>query len=222
MLHVRHRNVDASHLRYLPGITAGGIDHDLSTHSSLVGDHIPFTGGQLAQAGYQRLADNGCTQIFGTDCHSVAQTRRVGVTVARGIGPRDHPIGRQKRVDPPDFLRRNNLHVEANDLGITVDIFEPRQLPLIGSQTDATRLMPTHILPGQSFEPGVQIVAVGMDFRKIVAAGDTRALARRMPGRPRGELVLLDQHTIGPTELGEMIEQAHPHDPTADNDNTRL
>jgi hypothetical protein len=47
-------------------------------------------------------------------------------------------------------------------------------------------------------------------------------LAGGVPGRARGELRLLDQQAVAPALLGQVIEQADPHDPAADDDDPRL
>ena len=104
------------------------------------------------------------------------------MAVAHRPGARDHAVGRHKGIDAPNLFRVNNLHVEADDLRIAMDIFEPGQFPLIGRQTNAAGLMPADILTRNLFQLGIEFIAIGVDFRQIIATGDAWALPRRMPG----------------------------------------
>lgn len=133
----------------------------------------------------------------------------------------DHPFGRQKGVDPPDFCRVDDLHVEADDLRISVNIFEPGQFALIGCKANAARFMPTDILPGEAFKSRIQVVAVSVDLGEIVAPGDAGALPRRMPGGAGSQFILLDEQAIRPAEFGKVIQQARAHDTAANDDYPR-
>ena len=66
------------------------------------------------------------------------------------------------------------------------------------------------------------MAVIGMNFREVKATGNVGALPRRMPGRARGQLILFDEHAISPAKFGQMIEQTRPHNPAADDDNSRL
>ncbi len=87
-------------------------------------------------------------------------------------------------------------------------------------QPQTAARVPADVLTGQRLETGVQLIAVGMDFGEVVAAGDAWALAGGMPGRARGELAFLDQHRIGPALEGQVIEQACAHHAAADDDDS--
>jgi len=216
MFHVGDGNVDPRHLRHLPRIAARRIDDDLGADSALVGDDVPLAGGKLGQPGDQGLADDRRAKVLRADRHRVAQPRRVGVAVAGRIGPRNHPVGGHERVDPADLFGADDLHVEADILRIAMDIFHPRKLALVGRQADTARPVPADILAGQFLQPGIEVVAVGVDLGEVIAAGDARALPCGVPRRPRGQLVLFDQQAIGPAQFGQMIEQRGTHDAPAD------
>ena len=47
---------------------------------------------------------------------------------------------------------------------------------------------------------------------------ERRDAAGRVPGGARGQLVLLDQHDVGPADLREMIEHGDADDAAADHD----
>ena len=192
MLHVGHRDVAPRHLRDLARVTARRVDDHFGADHPLLGRDVPLARRKLGQPGHPVLADDGRAHLLCADRQRVAQARRIGVPVLRRPRPRDHAVGRHERVDPPDLVGADDLHVEADDLRIAVDVAQPRQLALVGREPDSARLMPADILPGQPLEPGVELIAVGMHLGEVEAAGDARALPRRVPGRTRSKLVLLD------------------------------
>ena len=77
------------------------------------------------------------------------------MTVAGRISAGNHAVSGHERINAADFLGRDDLHVEPDDLRIAVDIFEPRQLALIGRKADTARFVPADILPRQRFQPGI-------------------------------------------------------------------
>ena len=129
------------------------------------------------------------------------------MAVTRRIGPGDHAVCGQKRIDTADFFWTDNLHVEADNFRHAVDIFEPSQLALVGRQPDAARFVPADILPGNSLQPRIKVIAVGMDFREIIATRDARTLPRRVPCGAGRQLIFLNQQAIGPAKFSEMVEQ---------------
>ena len=61
-----------------------------------------------------------------------------------------------------------------------------------------------------------------MHLGHVEGAVEMRALARRVPGRARGEFALLDQDDVRPAFERQVVEQAHAHHATADNHHTRM
>eukprot|EP01035_Chromulina_nebulosa_P064426 gene64426-88109_t len=51
---------------------------------------------------------------------------------------------------------------------------------------------------------------------------ETVKMGRRMPGRPRRQLVLFDQQGVGPAQLRQVVQQAGAHDPATNNDHPRV
>ena len=181
MLHIGHRNVDARHLRDSAGITASGIHNDFGADSPLVGDHLPFATGELREAGDQCLARNLCPHVFRANGQRIADARRVGMAVLRRPRARNHAVKCHKRIVFENFLRRYNLHIEADNLRKTKDIAHPRQLALISRKADATRFMPTDILSSQPLQLRIELVRIGMHLGEVEAAGDVGALPGGMP-----------------------------------------
>ncbi len=154
--------------------------------------------------------------------HRVAGARRVDVAVVERPGAGQHAVRRHERVDPPDLLRADDLHPEADVGGDPLDPLEVVDLELAGGEPDAARRVPAGRLPGLRLEAGVQVVAVGMDLGQVVVGDEARALAGRVPGGAGGQFALLDQDRVRPALQGEAVEQADPHDPPAHDDDACL
>ena len=144
------------------------------------------------------------------------------MAVARGVRDGDHALGGEEGVQDPRLRGADDLHVEANRLGEAVDALNPREFTLVVGQTQTTGGVPAHVLTGPGLERGVKLVAVGVDLGEVIAARDARALPGGVPGGARGELVLLDQDGVGATFQREVIQEARPHDSTADDHDLRI
>ncbi len=100
-----------------------------------------------------------------------------------------------------------------------MQVMKPVQVVLFAGQANPTGGMPAHVLAGHLLETRIQVIAVGMDLGKVVIADETRALARRMPCRTRGQFAFFDQQTVGATVFSEVVQQADTHyAATDDND----
>ena len=93
--------------------------------------------------------------------------------------------------------------------------------PFLGSrQLEASTLQPSRIVPRFSFQPGIQLRGRFVDPRLGGAAAKLAYLPRRMPGRPGGDLVLLQQPHVAPAGLGEVVRQRTACDAAADNEDS--
>ena len=220
MFHVRHRNINARHLRDLPGIAARRIYDDFGPNRALFRLHIPFARWQLRQARHAVFAYNFGAHILGTNGERVANTRWISMSVFGRPRTGDDTVKRHEWVVAENFLRRDNLHLEPDDFRKALNVAHPRQLALVGCKTDAAGFMPTDILPGQTFQPWIEVIAIGMHLGKVEAARDVGALSSRVPCRAGGQLILFDQQTVRPPEFGEMVKQRSPHYAAADYHNS--
>ena len=138
--------------------------------------------------------------------------------IIAGPGGGEHLVGGQKRIQAANLVEADDIHAEADALRVAVDVFQPGEFVRIVRQPQAAAGVPADVLSGQGFQARVQLIAVGMNFREVVAARDAGALAGGVPGGPRGELVLLDQNRVRAALEGEVVEQACAHHPAADDD----
>ena len=144
------------------------------------------------------------------------------MAVLGGPGAGEDAVHVHERIDLPDLLRVDDLAVEADELADARDVVEPLHLGRLHREPDAATAVPAHVLPGLLLELRVEPDPVVVDLRHVVVGDEARTLARRVPGRARGELPLLDQQDVGPSLLGEVVEQPHSHHSPTDDDDSRV
>ena len=218
MLHVRDGCVGARHGGDLPRVAAGRVDHHLGDDAALLGEDLPFAAAAPADVEDAIVAHHGRAQVARALGERIAQAGRVSMPVIPGPGGGDHLVGRQEGIQALDLIEPDDLHAKADALRISVYVLEPREFMGIGGEPQPAAGMPAHVLPGERLELGIQLIAVGVDFRQVVAARDARTLARGVPGGSRGQLVFLDQHRVGAPFQSQMVEQACAHHAAADHD----
>ena len=82
--------------------------------------------------------------------------------------------------------------------------------------------MPADVLAREFFQPGIERVAMVVDFGHVVVAYQAGALARGMPGGAGSQLPFFNQQHVAATRLGQVIQQADSHDPTTHNNDTSM
>ena len=136
--------------------------------------------------------------------------------------PARTPLDVHERVDLLDLLRVDDLAVEADEPADARDMMEPLHLGRLQREPDAAAPVPAHVLSGLLFELGVEPDAVVMDLRHVVVGDEARALSGRVPGRARRDLALLHEQDVGPSLLGEVVEETDAHHAPTDDDDSRV
>jgi hypothetical protein len=222
VLHVGDRHIGAGHLADLPRIAAGRVDHVLAQHVALVGEHLPLAAGAPLDVHDPGAAHDGRAHVARALGQGVAAPGRIDVPVVVGPGPGQDPLGGHERIDLIDFFRIDDLHLETDQLGHAGDVMEPFDLLMRAREADAAAAVPADVLAGQLLQLGIQAHAVIMDLGHVVVGDEVRALPGRVPGGAGGQLALLDQQTVGPAFLRQVVEQAGAHHPAADDHDPRV
>ena len=222
VLDVADGKVCSHHLRHLPGVAAGGVDHDFGNDAPLFRHQFPFAARQRIDAGHSVVPHYPGAQLPRPPGHRLAKPGRVGMTVVAGPGAGQHAFGRDKGIQPGDLFDVDDLHVVADVGGDSAQVAEPVHIPLGEGEADAAAAMPTDSLTGQLLQFPVQGDAVFVNLGEVVVAHQVGALTGRVPGRARRQLALLDQQDIAASLCREMVQQAHAHDAAADNNNASL
>ena len=222
MLHVGDRYVGARHPAHLARVAPGRVHHHLAHDVALIGDHLPLAARTLLHVRYPRTAGDRRSHVARALRERVTAAGGVHMAVPGGPGAREHALHVHERIDLLDLLRIDDLAVEADELAHARDVMEPFHLGRLERKTDAAASMPAHVLPGLLLELRVEPDPVVVDLRHVVVGDEARALARRVPRRARRELPLLHEQDVGPTFLGEVIEQPRSHHSSTDDDDSRV
>ena len=189
---------------------------------ALVGDDQPFAGLLKLDVGDAGAAVDLGAELAGAGRHGVGDVGRRDMAVGHGEEGRLDAEGFEVGMVGADLVGAHDVGFVAGELRDAVDIFEPVHLLVRQGEADAAAAMPAHRLAGQRLEPGIELGAVDMHLRHVERAVEMRALAGRMPGRARGQFALLDEDDVAPAFERQMVEEAGPHDPAADDHHPRM
>jgi hypothetical protein len=218
VLHVRDRRVRADHRGDLPRVTTRRVDDDLRDDRPMLGRDFPLAARAPADPGHPVVAQDRDAEVARALRERVADPGRIAMAVVLRPRRRDHPVGRQVRVQALDLVDPDDVHPEADVPRVPEDALQPRELVRVAREPQTAAPVPADVLPGQGLEPGIELIAVGVDLREVVAAGDARALAGGVPGGTGGQLVLLDDDRVGQAFEREVIGEAGTHDAATDDD----
>ena len=227
-------HVQPHHGPELGGVVAGCV-HDVLAHDPVAvvgalavyaaggGDDLPAPVGQVVHVGDQRVPPYLAAQVAGTSGHGIGAARRVGPAVVGGVEA-DLDIAEvlQQRMPLADLGRTDQVRLDT-DLGEHgVDVAVPVDLVVGAGQPDGSASVPAGRQPGFLLQAGVQRHRLLMDLGHVQVADEVGDQSGRVPGGSRGQLTLLQQDGVGPTLVGQVVQQSDPHGPTADDHAPRL
>ena len=222
VLHVGDGDVGARHPAHLAGVAPCRVHHHLAHDAALVGDDLPLAARTPLHVRHQGVASDGCAHVARALGERVAATGGVHMAVAGGPGTRENTVDAHERIDLPDFLRVDDLAVEADELADARNVVEPLHLGRLQRQPDAAAPVPAHVLPGLLLELRIEPDSVVVDLRHAVVGDEARALSGGMPRRSRSDLALLHEQDVLPSLLGEVVEESDAHHPPTDDDDSRV
>ena len=221
---VRHRDDgdgDPGHDRDLGCEHPAGVDHHLGFDGTLIGLDAADAGAIDFDRGDPRALQDpraAAPRAFG-QCQ--CQPARVEVAVGRNESGPDHAVSRHQRKPPQRLLRSDELEGQSEarrPTGLALQLLHPFAG---GGEPETSDLAPADVDTGLLGEPPVERDAVHHQSRERQAGAKLTDKARRMEGRPAGELGPLQQHDVAPTALDEVIGDAGAADATADDDDAR-
>jgi hypothetical protein len=205
VFHVGDRDANADPRANPVGVAPARIDHMFADDIPLLGDDFPFTVGKWIDVCHAIVGDDCGTHISGSDGHGVAATGRINVPVVKRPGAGNYAAGINERVDPPDFLRTDDLHAETDIGRDSFHKLEVVEFFRRGGETDAPATVPAGGLPGHLTQFWIECVAEVVDLGHVVVGDETGALPGCMPGRAGGQFPLFDENALLPTLLGQMV-----------------
>ena len=93
---------------------------------------------------------------------------------------------------------------------------------MVHSEPNSTAAVPAGGHAGFFFQLHVQLGPVGMNLCHVEAADEVRDEASSVPGGAGGELTLFYQQGVGPSLVGEVVEEADTHGAASDDHALRV
>ena len=205
---------------------AGAVDDDVGLDRALLAALLPGDAGNAAVLAvdlrHLHALDNlgaALPRAFGKRHGDVGG---IALAVERQVDGADHVRNIQMRIHLLDFARRNltNVDIEgARQRCLPVDLV----LALLGQRHgDRAHLAHAGGDVGLGFQLHIEVGRVFRQPRHVLRAAQLADQAGRVPGGAGGELLALQQHDVGPAELGQMIGDRAAGNAAADDDGAGL
>ena len=220
---VDHRHdghVQTHHGAELGGVAPGRVHHVLGDDgvglAAYFADQLPTVVGELFHIGDQGVPINLAAQLAGPFDHGLGDAGRVGPAVVGGPTPHKHVGHVHERPVVEDLLGLDQVVLHPNQIEHPADVAEPVHLVAVEGQADGAGAVPTTGQPGLGFDAVVELGGHLVALGHVQAADEVGNESRGVPGGARAQLSFLHQHGVGPTLVGQEIEQARAHGPAAD------
>ncbi len=223
VLHGQHRQLDADHPAHLSRPQAAGVDDMLGVDRlAALEAHVPGPVGPLRQP-HDRLVlvDLGAGQLGALDV-GPRDAGRVDVPLDRVVQRADEVLRVEQREDVLRFLGRDQLEVHAEVAAARLGHAQPVHADLGVGQHQPAGQVDRAVLARDPLDLLVELDRVLLEPGHVRVAVERVHAAGRMPRRAGGQLPPLEEHHVGPACLGEVVEHAGAHDPTADDDDLDL
>src|SRR5690606_3356031 len=217
-----HRDVDADHLSRLAGEVAGTGDDVFGSDLALIRGHLPEAGRLLLDTGHRGVAVDGGAAVARALCQRLRQVRRLDIAVIGVLDRAEQPVRLAERPNFLHLFRGQDIDLDADRLGdpgivhiLVPAVPGPRK-------TDVRDLGKADIHARFCLEFLVEADRILVQLPDGIGQVEERQKSRRMPCRPGGELLALDENGIGPALPGQVVERRNAHHATADHHGTRM
>ena len=206
---------------------AGAVDDDVGfDHAAARSPCCPGDAGDAAvlrvDLGHLHVLDDRRAALARALGQRHGDVGRVALAVERQMHGADHVRDVEMRIHLLDFVGRNLAHVDvegARQRGLPVDLV----LALLGQRHgDRADLAHAGGDAGLGLELDVEVGRIFREPRHVLRAAQLADQPGGMPCRARGQLLALQEHDVGPAELGQMIGDRAAGDAAADDDGARL
>ncbi len=221
MLHRDQRHVDPEARRKGARPLAGADNDALALDPPAIGaDSTDAPAIDLDVENFGILED-GCSGHPRATRQRLGDVGGIGLAVGRQIGGTNEVVDLHQRPERLRFRRRQQLHVEAEGLGGGGLPLDLGPAFLVAGEPQAAIHLPAGGEPRLRLEPLVEIDGIAEQLGDVGVRAQLADKACRMKGRARRELPALQQHRVGPAELGQMIGRGAADDAAADDDRLR-
>ena len=215
--HRRHRDGAAEHRPDLARPVAGRVHHVLAAHLPLrCRDHpLPAPPGNPR---HRAEADDPRPEVARALREGLGELGRIDVAVVWVVEGAGEVVGLEEGIPVPQLLDRTDPHVHAL---VAAHPHHPLELlhALVGvAEPDRPGDVVVHGVVDFFGEAPVELRRVALHVHDRPARREGRDVAGRVPGRARGELVLLEEEAVRPASLREVEEARGADRPAPDDD----
>ena len=218
--------VDADHPADLGGEHAAGVDDDVGADlgplARLLDGHAGHSATFRADRDDPRLRADLRAALARAGGQRVGQPGRIQPAVGRQPDGAEDAVGRHQREAVLRLLRRDEIERQAERLGparLAPKLLEPLRRRRQAKRPD---LVPRRVRARLGGQAPVEVGAVHHHLGERHRAPELADQARRVEGRSGGQFGAFDEDDVGPAALGEVVGDARPADPAADDDGPRV
>ena len=211
------RDRHARQLTELAGPHSGCVHDILALDRALVGHHSVDRAAADEDVGDGDALDDRDALLAGAFGERHRGVDRIDPPVALDVEPCQQIVSARQREQLGHLGGRDLVHV---DPAVSVEGSDPPVLleaSFVGGQFDESDRLEPGRQPGLGLESGVEVAGVlaqlGRCFRR---RAERDHQPRRVPGGAGGELVALDQHRVGPSEVSQVVGDRRADHPAPD------
>ncbi len=213
MFHREDRQLESDHAADLARPQTAAVDDVFGMDGVVtIGDHVPRAVVPLLETRHPRVGvDLGAT-IACADRIGVRHAVRIDAALVGVERRSDEVLLLEKRIELLGFGDGDDLHVHAQIAAPGLGHAQPIQPFRSVGQHQPAWQVDAALLAGFRLDLPVEIDRVLLQARHVGVAVQRVHPARGMPRGTRGQLLALQQHDVGPTRLGEVVEHAGADD----------
>ena len=218
--HAHHRHEPAEHCADLLRTVARSIDDKFATDFALRRLDDPVAA--LAPDARGRAeADDLRAQVARTLRQCLGQLRRIDVAVIRIVKAAGQIVGLQKRIAVLQTGHGDHRDIQALVLAHADNPFELHHPVARMGKAQRAGDVVVHRIVDPLAQVAIKFRRIALHVHDRPACREGRHIAGGVPGRARGQLVLFQQHAIGPALERQMVEAGSADGAAADDDDTR-
>ena len=217
MAHHHHRHVAAEHRADLASAIAGGVDHIFAADFALRRRHDPFAA-LAADGGDRAEPHDRRAEVAGALGKRLRQLRRIDIAVVRIVERTFEVVCLDERVARPDLVGADHVDVHALIAAHSLDALELAHALLRVGKAERAGDVVIHGIVDGFRQPAIELGRVALHVHQRPGRREGRHVAGCVPGRAGGQLVLFEQHAVGPAGLRQMIERGDADRAAADDD----
>ena len=218
VLHAEDGELEPDHPPDLTRPQPAGVHDVLGVDLTLVGDDVPRAVAALAHVLDPRVAVDLGAGLAGAHRVGVGHPARVDVALDRVEQGADEVLLLQQREQVHGLGSGDDLELHAEVAPAGLGHAQPVEALAIAGEHQPAGEMDRAVLARAGLDRAVQLDRVLLQLGHVGIAVERVHPAGRVPRRPRGELLALDEYDVVPPRLREVVEHRRTDDATADDD----